>query len=119
MEYRSLGKTGLQVSVACYGTMTFGWAPDDWGSHEEDSLRLTDVAFELGINFFDTADVYARGVSETILGKALAGRRDRRDAAAAERLRGPTVRGVSAVGRAGLGGCVGSRLVVHRWGRIR
>lgn len=77
MEYRSLGKTGLQVSVACYGTMTFGWAPDDWGSHEEDSLRLTDVAFELGINFFDTADVYARGVSETILGKALAGRRDR------------------------------------------
>jgi len=77
MEYRSLGKTGLQVSVACYGTMTFGWAPDDWGSHEEDALRLTDVAFELGINFFDTADVYARGVSETILGKALAGRRDR------------------------------------------
>jgi aryl-alcohol dehydrogenase-like predicted oxidoreductase len=77
MEYRSLGRTGMQVSVACFGTMTFGWEPDDWGSTEDVAFRLTDVAFELGINFFDTADVYARGVSETILGKALKGRRDR------------------------------------------
>jgi len=77
MEYRSLGRTGVQVSVACFGTMTFGWDPEDWGSHEAESLRLTHAAIDLGINFFDTADVYARGVSETILGKALDGKRDR------------------------------------------
>ncbi|MFZ4508329.1 MAG: aldo/keto reductase [Fimbriimonas sp.] len=74
MQYRSLGRTGLQVSVACFGTMTFGWEPDDWGSHEAESLRLVDLAFDLGINFFDTADVYARGTSETILGKGLKSR---------------------------------------------
>lgn len=77
MEYRALGRTGLQVSVACFGTMTFGWDPDDWGSHEEDSKRITDAALDLGINFFDTADVYARGVSEEILGRALGDRRKR------------------------------------------
>jgi len=76
MEYRSLGRTGLQVSVACMGTMTFGWEPDDWGSHEADSLKIAAAALDLGINFFDTANVYARGISETILGKALKGKRD-------------------------------------------
>src|SRR4051812_21502849 len=75
MEFRSLGRTGVQVSVACMGTMTFGWEPDDWGSHEEDALKVARKAFDLGINFFDTADVYARGVSETILGKAIKGKR--------------------------------------------
>jgi len=77
MEYRSLGRTGVQVSAACFGTMTFGWEPDDWGSYEEDSIRLTHEALDLGVNFFDTADVYARGVSEAILGKALKGRREK------------------------------------------
>lgn len=77
MEYRALGRTGLQVSVACLGTMTFGWEPDDWGSHEEEAKRITDAALDLGINFFDTADVYARGVSEEILGRALGDRRKR------------------------------------------
>ena len=77
MEYRSLGRTGVQVSVACFGTMTFGWEPEDWGSHEAEAHRLTDVALDLGINFFDTADVYARGVSEEILGRALGERRKR------------------------------------------
>jgi len=78
MQYRSLGRTGLQVSVACFGTMTFGWEPDDWGSHEEEAIALTDAAIDLGINFFDTADVYARGTSEKILGKALKkGKRER------------------------------------------
>jgi aryl-alcohol dehydrogenase-like predicted oxidoreductase len=67
----------MQVSVACFGTMTFGWDPDDWGSTEEVSLRLTDKALDLGVNFFDTADVYARGTSEKILGKALKGKRDK------------------------------------------
>lgn len=76
MEYRSLGRTGVQVSVACLGTMTFGWDPDDWGSTEEASLAIVSRAFELGVNFFDCADIYARGTSESILGKALKGRRD-------------------------------------------
>lgn len=56
--------------------MTFGWDPDDWGSTQDDSNKIVDLAFDLGINFFDTADVYARGTSETILGLALQGRRD-------------------------------------------
>lgn len=77
MEYRSLGRTGVQVSVACMGTMTFGWHPEDWGSQEEESLKIAAKAIDLGINFFDTADVYARGVSETILGKAIKGKRDK------------------------------------------
>lgn len=76
MEYRSLGRTGMQVSVACLGTMTFGWNPDDWGSPEKESLEVGAAAFDVGINFFDCADVYARGVSETILGKVLKGKRD-------------------------------------------
>lgn len=67
----------MQVSNPCLGTMTFGWAPEDWGSTEEDSIRLTHAALDMGINFFDCADVYARGTSETILGKGLAGKWDR------------------------------------------
>lgn len=77
MEYRSLGRTGVQVSSACIGTMTFGWEPEDWGSFEQTSIELTHKALDLGINFFDTADVYARGESERILGKALALRQSR------------------------------------------
>lgn len=59
------------------GTMTFGWEPDDWGSHEKESLEIAAKAIDLGINFFDTADVYGRGISETIVGKALKGKRER------------------------------------------
>ena len=78
MEYRPLGRTGVQVSVACLGTMTFGWDPDDWGSTEEQSNDVIDGAIDLGINFFDTADVYSRGTSEKIIGKALkGGKRDK------------------------------------------
>ena len=77
MEFRSLGRTGVQVSVACLGTMTFGWEPDDWGSPESMGKVITDRALDLGVNFFDTADVYARGISESVLGEALKGRRER------------------------------------------
>lgn len=76
MQYRPLGRTGVQVSVACLGTMTFGWEPDDWGSHEKESIDIAHQAIDLGVNFFDTADVYARGKSEEIVGKALKGKRN-------------------------------------------
>jgi aryl-alcohol dehydrogenase-like predicted oxidoreductase len=70
MQYRSLGRTGVQVSALCLGCMNFG---DDCG--EEDSVRMMHRAIAEGVNFFDTADVYTRGVSETVVGKALAGER--------------------------------------------
>jgi aryl-alcohol dehydrogenase-like predicted oxidoreductase len=74
MEYRSLGRTGVQVSALCLGCMNFG---DD--TTEADSIRIIHRAMDAGINFLDTANVYSRGVSESITGKALAmdGRRDR------------------------------------------
>jgi aryl-alcohol dehydrogenase-like predicted oxidoreductase len=70
MEYRQLGDSDLAVSEICLGTWTtFGGSIDDSVAHE-----LVDVAFELGINFFDTANVYSGGRSEEVLGRALASR---------------------------------------------
>jgi aryl-alcohol dehydrogenase-like predicted oxidoreductase len=77
MEHRRLGKNGVWVSPLCLGTMNFGWH-----TSEKDSHALMDQALELGINFFDTADVYgwsvARGTTEEIIGRWIAqgGRRD-------------------------------------------
>ena len=75
MDHRSLGRTGVQVSPLCLGAMMFG----DWGNQDhDDSVRIIHRALDAGINFIDTADVYSRGESEEIVGKALAGgRRDR------------------------------------------
>ncbi len=75
MEYRTLGRTGVKVSPLCLGAMMFG----AWGNPDhEDSIRIIHRALDAGINFIDTADVYAQGESEEIVGKALAGgRRDR------------------------------------------
>lgn len=73
MDYRPLGRTGIEVSPLCLGTMMFG----DWGNQDhEDSIRVIHRALDAGINFVDTADVYSAGESEEIVGKALAGRRD-------------------------------------------
>src|ERR1700749_2977231 len=73
MEYRSLGRTGVQVSKLCLGTMMFG----AWGNPDHDaSIRIIHRALDAGINFVDTADVYSAGESEQIVGKALKGRRD-------------------------------------------
>src|SRR5271169_2910618 len=72
MEYVNLGSTGLQVSRICLGAMTYGskrWR--EWVLEEEESRPFIRRAIELGINFFDTADVYSLGVSEEILGRAL------------------------------------------------
>jgi aryl-alcohol dehydrogenase-like predicted oxidoreductase len=73
MQYRPLGRTGVEVSNLCLGTMMFGvWGEPD---HDE-STRIIHAALDAGINFVDTADVYSAGESEEIVGKALKGRRD-------------------------------------------
>ncbi len=73
MEHRPLGRTGVSVSKLCLGAMMFG----AWGNPDHDeSIRIIHAALDAGINFIDTADVYAQGESEEIVGKALAGRRD-------------------------------------------
>lgn len=73
MEYRTLGRTGVKVSPLCLGTMMFG----AWGNTDhDDSIRIIHHALDAGINFVDTADVYAQGESEMIVGRALEGRRD-------------------------------------------
>ena len=72
MDYVRLGSTGLKVSRLCLGTMTYGtpsWRP--WVLDESTSRPFIRRAVELGINFFDTADTYSRGVSEQVVGRAL------------------------------------------------
>lgn len=72
MQYRTLGKTGMKVTPFCLGAMMFGGMgnPD-----HDDSIRIIHKALDAGINFVDTADMYSRGESEEIVGKALKGRR--------------------------------------------
>ena len=74
MERRQLGRTGVSVSKFCLGAMMFG----AWGNPDHDeSIRIIHRALDAGVNFIDTADVYAQGESEEIVGKALTeGRRD-------------------------------------------
>src|SRR3954447_11497257 len=73
MQLRNLGATGVKVSPMCLGAMMFG----AWGNRDHDeSIRIIQAALDAGINFVDTADVYAQGESEEILAKALKGRRD-------------------------------------------
>jgi aryl-alcohol dehydrogenase-like predicted oxidoreductase len=84
MHYRTLGRTGIQVSPYCLGTMMFGAIgnPD-----HDDSIRIIHKALDAGINFVDTADMYSHGESEEIVGKALKGRRD--DVVLATKVWGP------------------------------
>ena len=84
MEHRTLGRTGLKVSPLCLGAMMFG----AWGNTDHDeSIRIIHRALDAGINFIDTADVYSRGESEEIVGKALAGGR-RNDVVLATKVHG-------------------------------
>ncbi|HEX3925073.1 MAG TPA: aldo/keto reductase [Streptosporangiaceae bacterium] len=79
MEYRTLGKSGLRVSVLTMGTMTFGGRGGfaDVGSTDVDEARRqVDMCLDAGINLIDTADVYSAGLAEEILGEVLRGRRD-------------------------------------------
>ena len=75
MRYLPLGRTGLFVSELCLGTMTFGGSSDLWGKigtlQQAEAERLVGQALDAGVNFIDTADVYAGGMSEQITGQAL------------------------------------------------
>ena len=80
MDLRFLGRSGLQVSVLSFGTMTFGGAGrfEAMGSTGvEDARRQLDLCLDAGVNLVDTADVYSQGLSEEILGEALGSKRDR------------------------------------------
>lgn len=72
MRYRTLGPSGLLVSELCLGTMTFGGSEGLWGQigqlRQDEADRLVKAALDAGINFIDTANVYAGGESERILG---------------------------------------------------
>jgi aryl-alcohol dehydrogenase-like predicted oxidoreductase len=70
MEYRNLGRAGLKVSEICLGTMTFGN-----GADQDGATKMVNTAFDAGLTFFDTANSYVGGTSETMLGVALKGRR--------------------------------------------
>ena len=84
MEHRNLGHTGMYVSPLCLGAMMFG----AWGGPDHDTATgIVHKALDSGINFVDTADIYSQGESETIVGKALKGRRD--DVILATKFHGP------------------------------
>jgi aryl-alcohol dehydrogenase-like predicted oxidoreductase len=99
MEYTKLGRTGLKVSRICLGTMNFGWSAD-----EPTSQQIMDAAFDAGINFFDTADIYSNwspgnpgGVSEEIIGRWLK-TKNRREVIIATKVRGRMWAGVNGEG---------------------
>jgi aryl-alcohol dehydrogenase-like predicted oxidoreductase len=81
MEFRQLGRSGLKVPVLSFGTGTFGGGTEffkAWGASDvAEATRLVDICLDAGVNLFDTADVYSNGLSETILGKAIDGKRDK------------------------------------------
>ena len=81
MEYRQLGGAGLKVPALCFGTATFGGGSDffrAWGTTDvEGATRLVDICLDAGVNLFDSANTYSSGLAEEILGKAIAGRRDK------------------------------------------
>ncbi|PSQ61040.1 MAG: aldo/keto reductase [Halobacteriales archaeon SW_9_67_25] len=97
MEYTTLGSTGLEISRLCLGCMNFGsgqpWMVDD----EQQAHAVIDRALDLGINFFDTANIYSRGESEEILGRALADR-DRAEPVVATKVYGPMFEGPNGQG---------------------
>jgi aryl-alcohol dehydrogenase-like predicted oxidoreductase len=100
MRYNLFGRTGLFVSELCFGSMTFGGAGGIWEkigqTPQQEADALVGVVLDAGINFFDTADVYADGASERILGRALGARR--KDVVLASKVRGRTGPGPNDVG---------------------
>jgi aryl-alcohol dehydrogenase-like predicted oxidoreductase len=88
MEYTTLGTTGTEVSQICLGCMSFSEDGDGWNVDREQATEIVDRAVELGVNFFDTANVYNAGESESILGDALA-EYDRDEQVVATKVRWP------------------------------
>ncbi len=101
MDYRRLGRTGLKVSRICLGCMTYGTSSwRSWVLDEEASRPFLRRALELGINFFDTADMYSQGASEEVVGRALRDFARREDVVIATKVyqamgEGPNDRGLS------------------------
>jgi aryl-alcohol dehydrogenase-like predicted oxidoreductase len=102
MEYVRFGSTGLKVSRICLGCMSFGQPTErwQWALDEEHSRPFIQRALELGINFFDTANVYSRGMSEVVVGQALHDFASRDEVVIATKVRvemgpGPNDRGLS------------------------
>ena len=117
MEYRQLGKSGLKVPVLTFGTGTFGGQTDffkPWGASDvKEATRMVDICLDGGVTMFDSADVYSQGQSEEILGRAIAGRRDRvlistKAASAAARARTTPARRASTSSRPSTPACSGS-----------
>jgi aryl-alcohol dehydrogenase-like predicted oxidoreductase len=81
MEFRTLGRSGLKVPLLSLGTATFGAGSEIFraigNSSVTEATRLVDICLEAGVNMFDTADIYHEGLSEEVLGQAIAGRRDK------------------------------------------
>ena len=79
MEYRQLGASGLMVPVLSFGTATFasGGAQGFAAVEGQEARRIIDICLDAGLNMFDSADIYSRGTSETVLGEAIKGRRDK------------------------------------------
>ena len=103
MRYNLLGKTGLYVSELCLGAMTFGGSKGMWGAIGQLGLKevveLVSAAFDAGVNFIDTADVYAEGDSERLVGEALKSlKRPREQFVVATKVRGRVGPGINQVG---------------------
>src|SRR5918996_6626601 len=81
MEYCQLGASGLKVPALTFGTGTFGGGTElfkAWGATDvAEATRLVDICLDAGLNMFDSADIYSRGMAEEILGAAFKGRRDK------------------------------------------
>ena len=76
MESRQLGRSGFKVPELCFGCGTFGGQQDEffkaWGASDvAEAIRIVDICMEAGLNFFDTADIYSFGASESVLGAAI------------------------------------------------
>lgn len=132
MKYVKLGNTGLDVSRICLGCMSFGtaegWSHNQWALNEDDSRSIIRKALDLGINFFDTANVYAKGNSENILGRALRDFANRDEVVIATKVRGKMHDGPNGEGlsRKAIMGEIDNSLkrlgtdyvdlyIVHRW----
>lgn len=101
MKYAKLGQTGLDVSKICLGCMSFGDAENwmhDWLLDEKESRKIIKKALDVGINFFDTANIYSLGVSEEFLGRAMKDFADRNEVVIATKVNGRMHEGPNGAG---------------------